>query len=200
MYKLKIKKLFMFALIGVILLSANTLFSQSQKATTFTSTITINGTSNLHDWNTKVEQLKGEFIISGSNVIQTLNVKFPVQNIKSGDRLMDKKTYETLNSSKNPTIAFTLTEPSTAIIGNNNDIQVTLTGNLTVAGVTKKVSFKSIGTKTTNGYQVSGTVPLKLSDFSMKAPTALLGMLKTGDAVTIKIEVNVPEQNLVAIY
>jgi hypothetical protein len=34
----------------------------------------------------------------------------------------------------------------------------------------------------------------------MKAPTALLGMLKTGDAVTVKIEVNVPEKNLVAIY
>ena len=73
MYKLKIQKLFSFVLIGVILFTANALFSQSQKATTFTSTITINGTSNLHDWNTKVEQIKGEFLVSGSNVIQTLN-------------------------------------------------------------------------------------------------------------------------------
>ncbi len=199
MYKFQFKKLFSFALAGLVLLSANNLWSQGQRATAFTSSISINGTSNLHDWNTKVEQLKGEFVVSGTNVIQTLSVKFPVQNIKSGDRLMDKKTYETLNSSKNPTISFTLTEPSTALI-NNNDVQVTLTGNLTVNGVTKKISFKSSGKKSSDGYQVSGTVPLKLSEFNMKAPTALLGMLKTGDAVTVKIEVNVPEKNLVAIY
>lgn len=199
MYKLKTRELLMLAFTVVALIGSTSLFAQTQRATTFTSTITINGTSNLHDWNTKVEQLKGEFVVSGTNVIQALSVKFPVQNIKSGDKLMDKKTYETLNSGKFPTIAFTLTEPSTAQI-NSNDVQVTLTGNLTVNGVTKKISFSSTGKKSSNGYQFSGTVPLKLSEFNMKAPTALLGMLKTGDNVTVKIEVNVPEQNLVAIY
>ncbi len=199
MYKLKLRTLYIFALTCALLFNSTTQYAQTQRANVFTSTITINGTSNLHDWNTKVEQIKGEFIVNGTNVIQALSVRFPVQNIKSGDRLMDRKTYETLNSGKFPTITFTLTEPSTAQI-NSNDVQVTLTGNLTVNGVTKKISFNSKGRKNNNGYQVSGTVPLKLSEFNMKAPTALLGMLKTGDEVTVKIDVTVPEQNLVAIY
>lgn len=191
-------KLIMFLMAGMLLANSANALAQASKASTFKSTITINGTSNIHDWHSKTDQLSGEFVVGENNTIESLVVKFPVQSIKSGDRLMDKKTYETMLSEKHPSITFQLTEPTTAIVS-STDIQINLTGNLTVAGVTKKITFKSTGKKTANGgYQLTGTVPMKMTDFKMKIPTALLGTIKAGDAVTVKFDVMVLSHNLVA--
>jgi hypothetical protein len=34
-----------------------------------------------------------------------------------------------------------------------------------------------------------GSLPLKMSDYNMKAPTAMLGVMKVGDQVTVKYNV-----------
>ena len=65
-----------------------------------------------------------------------------------------------------------------------------MTGNLTMNGQTKKISFKSTGKITKSGdYQLKATVPLKMTDYKIKPPTAFLGTMKTGDAVTVKFDV-----------
>lgn len=200
MIKARLSNFLMTLFVSSLMLNFNLIQAQSEKASSFTSSVIINGTSNLHDWDTKIEQLTGEFAINSSKQIQTLTVKIPVKAIKSGDRLMDKKTYETINADKNPNILFQLTEPATPVISDDGNVQVTLIGNLTVAGVTKPISFKSSGKKTGGGgYQLKGIVPLKLSDFKMKTPTAMLGLLKTGDAVTITFNVTVSAQNLASL-
>lgn len=200
MIKARLSNFLMILFLSSLMLNINFIQAQSQKASSFTSSVIINGTSNLHDWDTKIEQLTGEFALNNSRQIQTLTIKIPVKAIKSGDRLMDKKTYETINADKNPTILFQLTEPATPVISDDGSVHVTLIGNLTVAGVTKTINFKSAGKKTGGGgYQLKGTVPLKLSDFKMKTPTAMLGLLKTGDAVTITFNVTVSAQNLASL-
>ncbi len=201
MIKARLSNFLMILFVSSLMLNFNFVRAQSQKLSSFTSSVIINGTSNLHDWDTKIEQLTGEFALNNSRQIQTLTVKIPVKAIKSGDKLMDKKTYETIDADKNPNILFQLTEPATPVISDDGNVQVTLTGNLTVAGVTRAISFKSSGKKTGGGgYQLKGIVPLKLSDFKMKTPTAMLGLLKTGDAVTITFNVTVSAQNLASLY
>lgn len=199
MIKVKLSKYFMILLAGIIFTPVSFVNAQSQKPGSFSSSIIISGTSNLHDWDTKIDQVGGEFTLNSAKQIQSLVVKIPVVSIKSGDKLMDRKTYETINADKNPTIIFQLTEPATPIITDDGNVMVTLTGNLSVAGFTKTISIKSSGKKTgAGGYQLKGTVPLKLSDFKMKTPTAMLGLLKTGDAVTLTLNVSISAQNLLA--
>ena len=191
-------KYFMLLLAGIMFTTAGNVNAQSTKTNTFTTTARILGTSTLHDSESKTDQITGEFAMSKTSEIQSLSVKIPVLSIKSGEKLMDKKTYEAFNSDKYPSIVFQMTGPATPVVS-GSDVQVTLTGNLIIAGVTKKVTFKSTGKKTaTGGYQLSVSVPLKMTDFKMKPPTALLGTIRSGDAVTIKLDVNVPAQNLVA--
>lgn len=102
---------------------------------------------------------------------------------------MDDKTYEAFDSKKNPYIVFQLTEASQSKL-TDNDTEVTLTGNLTFAGATRKISIKTLGKITKSGdYQLKGSVPLKMTDFKMKPPTAMLGAMKTGDGVTVKFDV-----------
>ncbi len=187
--------------ISAILLFSSVAAAQSLKPNPLKPTITISGTSTLHDWESFVESPKGEYVFD-EKTIKSLTINIPVTSIKSKqeEKLMDKKTYEALNSDKNPTILFQLTEPATPVI-NGSEAQVILTGNLTIAGITKKISIKSSGKKNSTGaYQFSGVVPLKMSDYKIKPPVAMLGLIKTGDAINIKFDVTIPQQSLLATY
>ncbi|GAB1472984.1 hypothetical protein MASR2M69_04250 [Bacteroidota bacterium] len=184
-----------------IFISNSTATAQSLKPNQLKPSITISGTSTLHDWESIVESPKGEYVFD-EKTIKSLTLNIPVTSIKSKqeEKLMDKKTYEALDSDKNPTIIFQLTEPATPVIS-GSEAQVILTGNLTIAGITKKISIKSSGKKNSAGaFQFSGVVPLKMSDYKIKPPVAMLGLIKTGDVINIKFDVTIPQQSLLATY
>lgn len=165
--------------------------AQSFRINPKTSTMTIYGTTNVHDFKTKVEQIKGELVVDNSKKVQTLNVEIPVHSIKSGEKGMDNKTYEAFNDKKYPTITFQLVEVSSLLI-KGDEITAMVTGNLTMAGTTKKISFKTTGKNIKPGaYEFKGSIALKMTDYKMKPPTAMLGVMKVGDAITLKYDINV---------
>ncbi len=167
--------------------------AEGLKTSTFKSSISIHGTSSLHNWESVVNQVTGEFVLNNDQ-IESLVLNIPVLSIKSKDeeRLMDKKTYEALKSNKNPLITFKLTQPAKPVI-TESTAELTLTGELTIAGVTKKITFKSNGEKNgTSSYIFRGDIPLKMSDFKIDPPTAMLGLIKTGDQINLKFSVTVP--------
>lgn len=153
-------------------------------------TMTILGTTNVHDFKSKVTQAKGEAVVNANKELQSLVVEIPVRSIKSGEKLMDTKTYETFDVDKNPNITFKLVDVNTLHV-EGNQVSVTLTGNLTMAGVTRKISIKSTGNSTKAGvYEFTGSVALKMTDFKMSPPTAMMGLMKVGDAITLKYDVS----------
>lgn len=151
--------------------------------------VTIHGTSNVHDWDMKVTKVNSELVVNSSKQITALFVKIPVVSIKSGKGIMDGKTYDAFDAKKNPNIVFQLTEASSAK-WSDKDTEITLTGNLSMAGETRKISFKILGKILKTGeYQLKGNVPLKMTDYGMTPPTAFFGSMKTGDAVSVKFDV-----------
>lgn len=153
-----------------------------------TAAINVHGTSNVHDWDMKPSKITGDLELNSSKQINKVNLKIEVKSLKSGNGIMDSKTYDAFDYKKNPYIIFELTEATPTKI-TENDTEITLTGNLTFAGATKKISIKTLGKLTKSGdYQLKGSVPLKMTDFKMKPPTAMLGTMKTGDAVTVKFD------------
>lgn len=162
--------------------------AQTLKINAQSSTMTISGTTNVHNFQSKVTQISGDLVINGKKV-QSLKVEVPVKSIKSNEKLMDKKTYEAFDAEKHPTITFQLID---AVVqkATAEDIDVVLTGNLTMAGVTKKISFNTTGKTLKAGtLQFSGSVALKMTDYKMKPPTAMLGMMKVGDTITLKFSI-----------
>ena len=163
------------------------------------SKMTIYGTTNVHDWKSEIGKISGEMIIDNTNQIKSLEVEIPVRSIKSGEKLMDSKTYEAFNATKNPNISFKLLEVSSLNV-TDKDISVIFVGNLTMSGVTKKVNIKSVGKSVGDGsYKFNGSVPLKMTDFKMKPPTAMLGVMKVGDGITIKFDITLSENNQASI-
>lgn len=168
--------------------------AQNYKLDPNQSTITILGTSNLHNWESKASKINGAFTLTASKDVQSLVIKIPVKSIKSGKSPMDNITYETFDAEKNPLITFQLADALSPVLDANKEVHVTLIGNLTMAGVTRKISFKAVGKSITKGvYKFSASVPLKMSDFKMKPPTAMFGAMKVGDGVTLKLDITILE-------
>jgi len=174
----------------LVFLTMSSIQAQTYKSVPKVSVIKINGTSSVHEWESTTDQINAELVLaSGGKQIQSLVVRVPVKSIKSGKGLMDSKTYDAFESDKNPLITFQMTEVSSFKL-TGKEVEATLEGNITMAGQTKKIAIKSTGKILADGsFQFKGAVPLKLSEFKMKSPTAMMGMLKTGDAVTINFDV-----------
>lgn len=186
-------------LISISMFITATLTAQVLKIAPKSSVITINGTSNLHDWKSKSEQIKGELVLAGENQVKSFTLEVPVKSIKSGEKLMDSKTYETFNADKHPNISFKLTDISNLQI-NGSNVNVVFNGNLSMAGTTKKVAIKATGKNVKAGtYTFNGSVNLKMTEFRMQPPTALLGAMKVGDGVRLVFDITLEEQTQASI-
>lgn len=160
------------------------------------SSMIISGTSNLHDWETVATVIEGSAVFNfeadGAVMIENASLRIPVNSIKSDKgKRMDNLTYEAMNEEAHPQIKFKLNE---ARLNNNADGNVAdIDGLLTVNGQTKPVHFTAIANG--NGWlSWKGMVPMKMTDFGIDPPTALLGALKTGDDIEIHFEINFTEQ------
>lgn len=141
--------------------------------------IVVSGTSPMHDWTMSGSNATFTGTVSNGTIT---NVKFvmPAKNLKSTKgRIMDNKAYDALKAAKNPSIVFT---SSSLKVGKSN-----LEGKLTIAGVTKNVSFPVTVTKNGSSYTIAGAENMTLSQFGMERP-GFMGV-RTGDA--IKVNVNI---------
>lgn len=176
-----------------LILIAGHLFGQTNYVLNKDYKFTINGGSNLHDWSENVEKVGASGVVNwnsnGTFEINTLTVTLNVQSIKSSEgSTMNGKTYKALKSDSHPTITFTLTSPLQVSQGGTS---VAAAGNLTVAGVTRKVTIHAkINSSPNSNINIEGTVPLKMTDFGIDPPTALFGALKVGNDVTIQFKTN----------
>lgn len=189
MTKFKFSKSFMILILSIIFSIPSLVTAQNFTIDPKTASVIVFGTSNLHDWQTKASKISGELGMNSTKNINVLNVKIPASSFKSGKGIMDGKTSDAFEAKKFPNIVFQLTDVVFTKV-TEKESEVTLTGNLTLHGESKKFSVKSIAKITKTGdYQFKGSVPLKMTEFKMKTPTALMGTIKTGDAVTIKFDV-----------
>lgn len=155
------------------------------------SDFTISGTSNLHDWESKVTKVSwtGAFQIMDDGTLQIRGgkVTIPVSGILSTKgRVMDNKTHEALKKASHPNIVFTATTVNATPSGTNT-WTAQVKGTLSLAGVSKQVTVKTIIKAGADGkMSATGTHAMKMTDFGISPPTALMGTMTTGDAITLK--------------
>jgi polyisoprenoid-binding protein YceI len=189
MFKNQISKYSIVLLISALFSIPNLANAQYSPNILPSSSINVHGTSNVHDWDMKPTKITGDLGLSSTKQISSLTIKIEVKSLKSGNGIMDGKTYDAFDYKKNPYIIFQLTDASQVKLS-ETDQEITLTGNLTIAGQTKKISIKSVCKITKTGdYELKGSAPLKMTEYGMKPPTAMFGTMKTGDAVTVKFDV-----------
>ena len=157
-------------------------------------TVTIAGTSTLHDWVSDVTKVKTTAKLNFQDdkllEINVLEVSIPVKGIVSTKgSIMDNKTYNALKSKEHPNISFTLSSASVKPL-NSNTVKVNAQGQLTIAGVSKKVSLSATGTQYSSGaIEFKGVKTLNMTHYGVAPPTAVMGTIKTGEEVTINYSI-----------
>ncbi len=166
------------------------------------STMTISGTSTIHDWTSTVNEIKGEYVLkenilnseiprSGS-IVENVKIVVPVKSIESPrGTTMDNKTYDALKSEEHPNIIFEITGNKITSTGQEgiNSFDLAVTGDLTVAGHTESVSFEVNGQRLNrNKFWFKGSYALDMTNYEVEPPTAMFGQIKTGKEVTINFE------------
>lgn len=154
--------------------------------------LTINGTSNVHDWSTKATNVvvNSDFAAAFEK-INSATVKVQTKSLKStkNSDLMDERTHSTLKADKFPEISFVFVKVlSTQQSGAETVMNVS--GNLTIAGVTKPTDLTlRIKTLANGDVEVKGTRKILMSNHGIKPPSFMLGAMKVGDEVTLTYDV-----------
>lgn len=158
------------------------------------SIFTIKGTSSLHDWAMVSKTFDGTITIARSDAenfdINEISINIGVTSLDSDNRIMNKKTYEALKSDDHPNIYYKFNSVKSMKSIGNNTFEVVLNGILKIAGKSKSVDILLTLIMDNNKISLKGEKPLKMSDFDVEPPTALLGTIKTGNDITIEFNLN----------
>jgi polyisoprenoid-binding protein YceI len=172
------------------------------------SKLWIDGTSNLHDWSCKATQLDAAIeldataaarvAVAAPNALKRVEVKVPVRSLKCNHGGMDGNVYKALKADDAPEISYIMASfdvtPAAA-----DSFVVHATGTLTIAGKQNKVDMDVTATRLTDGtVKAAGVVPIKMTDYGIKPPTAIFGRLKTGDEVKVNFELNIGAKAIAA--
>ncbi|MCX2836776.1 YceI family protein [Salinimicrobium sp. MT39] len=176
----------------VMVFSANTMVGQTFNVNSGASSLKVEGTSNIHDWELSAKELQGSIKVQmeDGQLVKLDQLQFAVvaESLKSGKGGMDKNTYKALDTDKHRRITYELSSVKNLDCTSKTSCKVTTNGVLTIAGTKKNVELifdaKVAGDKIT----LSGDKKIKMTDFKVDPPTAMFGTITTGDEVNIKFQ------------
>ncbi len=155
--------------------------------------ISITGTSTLHDWTVQAgavadypTSLSLELVDGAA--IDSFSFSVPVANLDGGrGPSMNAKIQKAFVMEANPTInyqqfgAASIQEATTGMT-------ITSAGTLTMAGVSKDIEVVLAVSESEGALSLKGSKDLKMTDFEMTPPSAMFGQIQTADEITVHFE------------
>ena len=184
----KIRGKRLISMIVLFILSFNIIQGQEFNLSNAESSLTVLGTSSLHDWHVVAEKQHGKITFTNAKEcqIEKINVEIEAESLKSGKSSMDKNTYKALNTSSYKTISFQSTEIKSVTNKGNGTFNVVAAGNLTISGTKKPITLDFTINISDTTIRLAGEKKIKMTDFNVEPPKALLGTITTGNDITIK--------------
>lgn len=171
----------------------------------FGSKVTIAGTSTIHDWTADGQIIGGYLELDSAfpidpaqktaapgKVNAKASVSIPVRSLKcSSGATMDAVMQNAMNMEKFPKIEYALKELALRDATEaGKPMRFNSEGELTVSGVKQSIHMPvTIESLAGGKLKITGTVPLKMTDFKIQppAPKLAMGMIRTGDDVQITL-------------
>ncbi|MBT8267510.1 MAG: YceI family protein [Bacteroidia bacterium] len=162
--------------------------AQSLKLDQKQSSLIVSGTSSLHDWDVNATEFSGSIAIQIDEavVLSKLKVVVTAESLKSGKNGMDKNTYRALKTDEFGQIVFKMTKVNAINKVKDAYYEVGIIGDLTIAGVTRSIHLRCFLQTLDKKVLVMGNIELRMTEFDIEPPKALLGTIKTGDLINIK--------------
>jgi polyisoprenoid-binding protein YceI len=162
-----------------------------------TARVAIAGSSNIHNYSAwtdtvRVTGVKLAAIVTADTfwddvvkpgALASFEVTIPAATLTSRDAGLDRNMYKALKVEAHRDITFRLARlergPTGALLG---------VGTLRIAGVEREVVLALETERRDAALVVKGQLTLLMTDYGIKPPTAMLGMLKTDPKVTVTFE------------
>lgn len=156
--------------------------------------LTIDGTSNIHDWSANATEMDGQLVLDGFDgslstlspeQFISLSLTIPVEDLDSGSRGLNRNLHNNLNESDWPIISFELNRV-TEITQTDSGTVISAVGVITAAGEPNEVTMTVTAMTNSDGsIQFTGTQPLTMTGFEIDPPTALLGTVRARDEFSV---------------
>lgn len=173
------------------------------------SKLWIEGRSNVNEFECEANKYSGEATVydeeeEDSEFAQSvqerlsLQVDIRVDGFECGKNKMNRDLQDALKSDNFPEIKFLFDSAELLEMPKHPDdpFLVDVKGSLTVAGETRDIHFE------TRAYYLDvdkvraiGNTTIRMSDFNVEPPTALLGLIKADDELTVKFDLIATENN-----
>lgn len=174
-----------------LLLSGGSSFAQDVSIQKDQSNLWIEGKSNVNHFTCHAEEY--------NSVIDTpemehdpfiLSVEIAVIGFDCGKRRMNRDLYDALKADNHPTIDFEYEKTHSLSYSDSTDFyKLTVNGTLTVAGHTKTIEFPMSATLLDEGsIRAEGQANIRMSEYNVEPPTALFGLVKVDDKLTVHFE------------
>jgi polyisoprenoid-binding protein YceI len=122
-------------------------------------------------------------VLAGTKAVDAVSVSIPAEGLDCNNGTMNGHMMKAIKGKENPEITFKLASYQLAKQGEGQTIRID--GSLTLGGVTRPVSLTATASAADGGLEVTGSTPLKLSDYGLKAPSLMMGTMKVGDQVAV---------------
>lgn len=119
-------------------------------------------------------------------------LRLPVSGLRCGNRQMERDMYRALDATTHPVIEFRSGE---MIGGVEHDIdsgtyRARFRGLLTLAGERRNVEIDVTAERTgQNRFRLRAALPLRMTDFGITPPTALKGVIRARNELTVRFDV-----------
>ncbi len=172
------------------------------------SKVSIDGTSNVRDWDAQSEKIQGmieieangfwansktvpaSLLANGSPAIEA-TVRIPAASLTSDSRRLTSNMHDYLEVDDHPYIEFKL--GSVELVSDNGSVPegevdsftTRVKGALTVSGGTHEIEFPVEWKRDGDRIHLTGETELKMSDFGIDPPTLMFGTLRTADELNV---------------
>jgi len=153
----------------------------------------IDGDANVVNWDASVRTIEADFVMRDFNDDLTnltpdhfvhMELVMPVADIEGDPGDLTEDLHEYLQKEEHPNITFVL-DSIDDIQVNENSADITASGTITAAGVEHPVTLQVVAELDENSITFSGDKALLMTDFNIEPPTALLGVVRARDEMTI---------------
>jgi hypothetical protein len=172
------------------------------------SRLWIEGRSNVNQFECTAREYDGDAIIRrdlsgstdepGDSDQLFIRVEIHVDGFECGRSRMNRDLRNALKSSTFPTITFIFENAvqMNSIPEGNGFLRFEVTGILTVAGNSQRVTFEMGGNYLEDGrIRVTGEKEIKMTDYEVEPPTGLFGLVRAEDELTVHFDLYVLEEN-----
>lgn len=155
------------------------------------SGVWIDGTSSVNEFTCKAGELAGFGRMAGGEQQAEAQVLMPVTRFDCGKKKMNQDFYEAMQANKQPVIRFRLTSAdlldAPASQYEHDAYRLQIAGVVALAGKQEEVEFAADARALDQDrWIVEGRIPLRMSDFGIEPPSALFGLIKARDPITVR--------------